>query len=140
MLIPFLQKYFGIQTNLDNINAKEILNTYRGLWQVEQTFRIAKSNLEIRPVFHYNTDRIRAHFLICYMSLALIRYAGEKIALNKYLKSNTSKERQLSLFKQGCIYFRRLFRMVHETAKKLIEAFYSLVMKNKSASVIIGVI
>lgn len=65
---------FGIQTNLKNINPKEILNTYRGLWQIEQTFRIAKSNLEIRPVFHYNPNRIKAHFLICYMSLALIRY------------------------------------------------------------------
>jgi transposase len=66
--------FFGIQTNLERINPKELLSTYRGLWQVEQTFRIAKSNLEIRPVFHYNTKRIRAHFLMCYMSLALIRY------------------------------------------------------------------
>lgn len=65
---------FGLQTNLEKINPKELLSTYRGLWQVEQTFRIAKSNLEIRPVFHYTTRRIRAHFLICYMSLALIRY------------------------------------------------------------------
>lgn len=74
--------FFGIQTNLESINAKEILNTYRGLWQVEQTFRIAKSNLEIRPVFHYNTDRIRAHFLICYMSLALIRYVEFELIKN----------------------------------------------------------
>ena len=73
---------FGIQTNLEKINAKEILNTYRGLWQVEQTFRIAKSNLEIRPVFHYNTDRIRAHFLICYMSLSLIRYVEFELHKN----------------------------------------------------------
>jgi transposase len=74
--------FFGIQTNLEKINAKEILNTYRGLWQVEQTFRIAKSTLEIRPVFHYNTDRIRAHFLICYMSLALIRYVEFELLKN----------------------------------------------------------
>ena len=72
---------FGIQTNLKPINPKEILDTYRGLWQVEQTFRIAKSNLEIRPVFHYNSKRIKAHFLICYMSLALIRYV--EFQLNK---------------------------------------------------------
>ena len=74
--------FFGIQTNLEKINAKEILSTYRGLWQVEQTFRIAKSNLEIRPVFHYNTKRIRAHFLMCYMSLALIRYAEFQLRKN----------------------------------------------------------
>ena len=74
--------FFGIQTNLEKINAKEILNTYRGLWQVEQTFRIAKSNLEIRPVFHYSVDRIRAHFLICYISLAIIRYVEFELLKN----------------------------------------------------------
>jgi transposase len=73
---------FGIQTNLKKVNPKEILNTYRGLWQVEQTFRIAKSNLEIRPVFHYTTKRIKAHFLICYMSLALIRYVEFQLHKN----------------------------------------------------------
>ena len=66
--------FFGLQTNLDKVTPKELLTTYRGLWQVEQTFRIVKSNLSIRPVFHYSTKRIKAHFLICYMSLALIRY------------------------------------------------------------------
>ena len=74
--------FFGIQTNLADTNAKEILSTYRGLWQVEQTFRIAKSSLKIRPVFHYNTDRIRAHFLICYMSLAIIRYVEFELLKN----------------------------------------------------------
>ena len=74
--------FFGIQTNLDKFNAKEILNTYRGLWQVEQTFRIAKSSLEIRPVFHYNTNRIRAHFLICYISLSVIRYVEFELLKN----------------------------------------------------------
>jgi transposase len=65
---------FALQTNIDNFNVKELLSTYRGLWQVEQAFRIAKSNLEIRPVFHYTVRRIRAHFAICYMALAIVRY------------------------------------------------------------------
>jgi transposase len=67
--------FFGFQTNMEDINPKELLKTYRGLWQVEQTFRIAKSNLEIRPIFHYTPQRIKAHFAICYIALALIRYA-----------------------------------------------------------------
>jgi transposase len=74
--------FFGLQTNLEKINPKELLDSYRGLWQVEQTFRIAKSNLEIRPVFHYNTKRIKAHFLICYISLALMRYVEFKLRKN----------------------------------------------------------
>lgn len=58
---------------LKKYNSKEILNYYKGLYQVEQTFRISKYNLKIRPVFHYNLDRIKAHFAICYISLVLIR-------------------------------------------------------------------
>lgn len=66
--------FFGIITNVNNPSPTEILNSYRGLWQVEQTFRIAKSNLEIRPVFHFTAKRIKAHFAICYIALALVRF------------------------------------------------------------------
>ena len=66
--------FFGLQTNIKNANPIDFLSAYRGLWQIEQTFRIAKTNLAIRPVFHYNPHRIRVHFVICYMALALLRY------------------------------------------------------------------
>jgi transposase len=66
--------YFGLQTNIENANPLDILSSYHGLWQVEQTFRIAKTSLEIRPIFHYNQHRIKAHFIICYMALTLVRY------------------------------------------------------------------
>jgi transposase len=66
--------FFGLRTNINDLHPLEFLSSYRGLWQVEQTFRIAKSSLEIRPVFHYNPRRIRAHFSICYIALALVRY------------------------------------------------------------------
>lgn len=66
--------YFGIRTNISHMEAGEILHHYRGLWQIEQSFRIAKTNLEIRPIYHYSTRRIEAHLAICYMSLGLMRY------------------------------------------------------------------
>ncbi len=71
--------FFGLRTNLKDSNPLELLSSYRGLWQVEQTFRIAKNNLEIRPVFHYSPRRIRAHLSICYMALALVRYVEFKL-------------------------------------------------------------
>jgi transposase len=66
--------FFGLRTNIEGADPSEFLASYRGLWQIEQTFRIAKSDLEIRPVFHYNPRRIKAHFAICYMALSLVRY------------------------------------------------------------------
>lgn len=75
--------FFGLQTNIKNANPKELLSSYRGLWQVEQTFRISKSHLKIRPGFHYNPRRIRAHFAVCYMALALVRYTEFKLKRNQ---------------------------------------------------------
>jgi transposase len=71
--------FFGLRTNIKKSNPAKLLSSYRGLWQIEQTFRIAKSNLEIRPVFHYAPARIKSHFIICYMALALIRYVEYKL-------------------------------------------------------------
>ena len=64
--------YFGFYTNT-NTDPKTVISQYKGLWQIEQTFRITKHNLAIRPVYHYKDRRIEAHFIICFLALALIR-------------------------------------------------------------------
>lgn len=67
-----LDGYFGFYTNTKN-DPKSVIDQYKGLWQVEQTFRITKHNLAIRPVYHYRDRRITAHFAICFLALSLIR-------------------------------------------------------------------
>jgi transposase len=77
--------YFGFISNT-KLEATEIINQYRGLWQVEQSFRITKHNLKIRPVYHYVDRRIRAHFALCYLTLAVIRTLEYKLKmLNLYV-------------------------------------------------------
>ena len=73
-----LDGYFGYITN-SNLSAEEIINQYRGLWQIEQTFRITKHNLRIRPVYHFVDRRIKSHFAICYLAVALLRIAEYKL-------------------------------------------------------------
>ncbi len=63
----------GVITNAEDIDAAEILNYYRGLWQIEETFSFAKSDLKIRPIFHWTPDRVRAHIAMCYMALCCVR-------------------------------------------------------------------
>lgn len=72
--------YFGFISNTD-LSAEAVIGQYRGLWQVEQSFRITKHNLKIRPVYHYVDRRIKAHFAICYLSLALIRSLEYKLKM-----------------------------------------------------------
>lgn len=67
-----LDGYFGFYTNTE-LSPEEVIAQYRGLWQVEQSFRITKHNLSIRPVYHYTDRRIKAHFALCFLALALIR-------------------------------------------------------------------
>lgn len=64
--------YCIIKSEIDK-SAKEIIDIYRGLWRIEETFRVTKSTLETRPVYVSRHDRIHAHFLICYTALVLLR-------------------------------------------------------------------
>lgn len=57
----------GYITNT-NLDAKEVIKQYHGLWVVERAFRIGKSNVEMRPVFHFTPRRIEAHVCICFVA------------------------------------------------------------------------
>lgn len=62
----------GYVTNLD-ISPQEVINSYRQLFEVETTFRMAKSDLSARPIFHHKKDSIEAHLTIVFTSLAISR-------------------------------------------------------------------
>lgn len=63
----------GYVTNLKLPNS-EIINYYHNLFKVEHAFRISKSDLEIRPIYHYKENSIKSHILICFMCLAISVY------------------------------------------------------------------
>ena len=50
-----------------------IIDIYSGLWKIEQSFRIMKSDLSLRPVFVSTRESIEGHFLICFLSLFIVR-------------------------------------------------------------------
>ncbi len=62
----------GYVTNL-NLPPQEIINAYRQLFEVEASFRMAKSDLKARPIFHRKRDAIEAHLTIVFASLAISR-------------------------------------------------------------------
>ena len=71
----------GVITNTGDKDMKpeEALSHYHGLWQVEDSFRVEKHDLKVRPVFHWTAKRIKAHIAVCYMAFALIRFLQYKI-------------------------------------------------------------
>lgn len=60
----------GLITNIKDITAENAYGYYKDLWQVEDAFRINKSDLKIRPVFHWTEKRIHAHISMSYVSYA----------------------------------------------------------------------
>jgi len=64
----------GYYTNLIDTDNKTIVDQYHNLWQVEKAFRIAKSDLQTRPIYHFNRQTIEAHILICFMALTVCKY------------------------------------------------------------------
>jgi transposase len=65
--------YYGIQTSQKNLTAKDVLKAYQTLWKIEESFRIMKSTLSVRPVFHWTESRIKGHFVICFLAFLLER-------------------------------------------------------------------
>lgn len=65
--------YFCIITSELDYDYKKILEVYGNLWKIEESFRITKSDLEVRPIYVNTTEHINGHFQICYTALVIIR-------------------------------------------------------------------
>ena len=77
-------KWDGLKGYVTNISKKElpaseVIGKYTQLWQVEKAFRVSKGDLQMRPIYHYKRERIRAHILLVFMSLAVSRYTEMKL-------------------------------------------------------------
>ena len=74
--------YYAVCTNLED-DALEIIKVNHRRWEIEESFRIMKSEFEARPVYLKRQDRIKAHFMICFLALTIYRYLEKKLD-NKY--------------------------------------------------------
>lgn len=85
-LIDRTQLLWGIKGYITNIEAPHelVIARYHDLWHVEQSFRMAKSDLMTRPIFHFKQEAIKAHLLICVMALAAGKYM--ELTTNKSLQ------------------------------------------------------
>ena len=77
--------FYGVCTNLED-NAEEIIKVNQRRWEIEESFRIMKSEFKARPVYLSRDDRITAHFTTCFLSLVLLRFLEKKLE-EKYSSS-----------------------------------------------------
>jgi len=74
-----LAGYNLLVTSEVNMPTTEIYETYHNLWKIEESFKLMKSQLDARPVYLQKPDSIKGHFLICYLSVFLLR-------INQYIR------------------------------------------------------
>jgi transposase len=72
----------GYMTNT-HLSRKEVIGNYSQLWQVEKAFRISKTDLRIRPVYHRLKERIEAHICICFTAYAIYKELERLLKANK---------------------------------------------------------
>lgn len=88
--IPFLdanvikeeEKYDGfyaVCTNLKSVGIDEIIKINKKRWEIEECFRIMKTEFKARPIYLQNEDRIKAHFITCYIALFVFRILEKKL-------------------------------------------------------------
>ena len=84
LILALIQKeeafdgFYGVCTNLDD-DASEIIKVNHRRWEIEECFRIMKSEFKARPVYLSNNDRIEAHFITCFISLIIYRLLEKRL-------------------------------------------------------------
>ncbi len=86
----------GIITNNSDLTNEELIAQYTNLWQVEESFRITKHDLKIRPIYHWKPSRVKAHLAISFMAYTLVRHLEHRVRL-QYVKLSPQRIRQLLL-------------------------------------------
>lgn len=79
--------FYGVATDIEG-DVSEIIAINKRRWQIEECFRIMKTDFSARPVYLQREDRIKAHFLICFLSLLIYRILESKLE-NKYTVKQT---------------------------------------------------
>ena len=94
----------GIVTNNMELSNEELIHQYSNLWQVEESFRITKHDLKIRPIYHWKPSRIKAHLAISFMAYTLVRHLEHRVRL-QYIKLSPEKIRQILLSIQVSVLY-----------------------------------
>jgi len=102
-----LDGYYVLLTSEMDTPDDRIIDMYRGLWKIEESFKITKSELEARPVYVWTKEHIEAHFLTCFVALTIARILefklGHKHCSSKILETLSKSE--CSLLQQNFYAF-----------------------------------
>lgn len=132
--------FYAVITNLEG-DVGEILKINRQRWEIEENFRIMKTDFEARPVYVRRDERIKAHFLICYISLLVCRLLEKKLGnaytCNEILRTLRSMQVTLLSKESGYIPSYKRTDMTDDLHKVFgFHTDYELISKSTMRSII----
>ena len=95
---------YGIISSHDKqeMSCDKIFDRYRGLWQIEDAFRVNKHDLKMRSIFHWSPKRIKSHILICYIAYSLVAIVKHKLKKSKVNLSIARIREELGYMSSKC--------------------------------------
>ncbi len=132
----------GVITNIskEDQHASIILGRYARLWKIEESFRINKHTLSMRPIYHFKPERIKTHIALCFMAFSVLRHMEYHIKLTQKISLNAMLD---ELTHVQASYYRhaptgKLYRMpgkFSQDASKIYKAFQ--IQRNNHAQVVL---
>jgi transposase len=135
--------YYVIVTSKCKATDEWVIDTYKELWRIEETFKVTKSDLEARPVYVSRDDHIESHFLTCFVALVIIRllqkklggrYSSEKIlsGLSKTCCTNTDANRYVANYNdEAVIEIGKLFGIDFRKKNRTLAEIKNIIAKTK---------
>jgi transposase len=118
----------GIITNIRKESATALLTRYSRLWKIEESFRLNKHTLSMRPIYHFKPERIKTHIAICYMAFSVLRHMEYVVKLTQKISLEVMLDELMNV--QASVYrhkpSERLYRLPGKftnNASKIYKAF-----------------
>lgn len=123
--------YYAIVTSEKHLSDTEIHNIYKGLWEIEESFKIIKSEFKARPVYVKKDEHVEAHFLVCFVALVIMRVLEQMLE-----KKHTVKQIRNSLINYSCSYLEQNYYLFdyRDDVIKSIESVFGFDLSKKIMS------
>ncbi|MDD4170420.1 MAG: IS1634 family transposase [Desulfotomaculaceae bacterium] len=112
--------YYSIVTSEKHLSDTEIRDIYKGLWEIEESFKIIKSEFKARPVYVKKDEHVEAHFLICFVALVIMRVLEQMLR-----KKHTVKQIRNSLINYSCSHLEQNYYLF-DYRDDVIKSFESI--------------
>ena len=126
--------YAGIQSSETNLDARSVIDVYHQLWKIERAFRVLKSTMRTRPIYHWTPRRIKGHFVVCFIAFVLERTLEKRLTSNNAVASperikEALNSLEVSRIKLGAqVYY--LKSRNHSLASKILNILHIKHLKN----------